>query len=749
VSAGVRDCPRADSGHNAATMSRPALLCALTAVLLAATPTWAEAQGPRPKIGLVLGGGGARGAAHIGVLETLERLQVPVDCVAGTSFGALVAGAWAAGITPAEMRRAMAEADWIDTFQDNPDYRDLAFRNKRQLQRYWPGSEAGLGADGVTFPPGAVAGQKIQLFINSLVRADRGERRIERLKLPLSIVATDLASGERVVFREGNLAQAMRASMAVPGLVAPLALDGRKLVDGGLVDNVPVQEVRERCGAEVVIAVNVGSPLLNAGDLDSLLSVSAQMVALLTEQNVSRSLQQLGPRDIYLRPVLDGIGAGDFAKFEAAARHGAAAADFVATALQPLALGDAAWRQWSYALRGEREGELRVDDIRIEGLARVQPKVIERHLSQATGQPLDTVQLHRDLMRAYGDGWYERVDYRLMSTHQRNVLRILPAEKPWGPDYLRFALNLDSTLSQGSTFSLRAALHRTWMNDLGAELLVGAEIGGRTGLDLQWYQPLEPTQRWFLQFDSELASTTRDLYVENRRIARYDLERASVSVSLGVDLRRLGQLRVGLQGVNGRASLDIGPDVLLPDSLRRRSSGTLVALDLDQLNRLYFPTDGWALRASWFRDHDGEYDKLAVDLRGAVSLGPWVMGARAAYTGSTRGLLPLFEAGTLGGFLNLSAYASGQFAADTIHYAHLRGERIIGRLPLGLRGDMRLGLALEAGQTSSPYTVNDRSSRLTSVTVYLGGETPFGPVYLGLGHSAAGSNNAYLFLGTP
>jgi NTE family protein len=283
----------------------------------------------------------------------------------------------------------------------------------------------------------------------------------------------------------------------------------------------------------------------------------------------------------------------------------------------------------------------------------------------------------------------------------------------------------------------------------GRRLLLGAEIGGRTGLDLQWYQPLEPTQRWFLQLDGERASTSRDLYAGNQRLARYDLARAMVSVSVGADLRQLGQLRVGLQASDGRADLDIGAEVLLPDNLRQHSSGTLVTLDLDQLNRLYFPTDGWALRAGWFREHDGSYHKLAVDLRGAVSLGPWVMGTRAAYTGSTRGRLPLFEAGTLGGFLNLSAYASGQFVADTIHYAHLRGERIIGRLPLGLRGDMRLGLALEGGRTSNPYAVSDRSSRLTSVTVYLGGETPFGPVYLGFGHSAAGSSNAYLFLGTP
>ncbi len=726
-----------------------ALLLALVLGTLAAGSAWAAG---RPKIGLVLGGGGARGAAHIGVLETLERLRVPVDCVAGTSFGALVAGAWAAGITPAEMRRAMARANWNDMFQDNPDYSELNPRHKRLLQRYLPGSEAGLDGDGVTYPPGAVSGQKIKLFINELVRADRGERLIEQLPMQLSIVATDLGSGERVVFREGDLTQAMRASMAVPGIVAPLELAGRKLVDGGLVDNVPIREVKERCGAEVVIAVNVGSPLLATAEIGSLLSVSAQMVLLLTEQNVTLSLQRLGPRDIYLKPVLDGIGSGDFGQFEAAAARGREAAGWVADALAQHAVGEPEWRLHLAALRGERDGVPRIDEIRIEGLAQVRPEVVARHLEQPLGEPLDTARLHRDLLRSFGDGWFERVDYALVTQRERRILRVTPVEKSWGPDYLRFALNLDSTLSQGSTFGVRAAYQRTWINRLGGELLASAEIGSRQALELQWHQPLEPTQRWFAQLDLGAHSSPRDLYIGNRSVARYDVRRSSAELSLGTALRRLGELRIGALFTRGEASLDVGLpviDLALLGLLEGRGAGLAVTLDIDQMNRLYFPTDGWSAHLQWYRDHDGLYARLSGDLRAAVSLRDWVLGARAAYTGSVTGALPLFEAGTLGGFLNLSAYARGQFVADTVQYGHLRAERIIGRLPLGLRGDMRLGLALEAGRASNTYTVGENVRRLNSVALYLGGETPFGPVYIGVGHTGEGSANAYLFLGTP
>lgn len=701
----------------------------------------------RPTIGLVLGGGGARGAAHIGVLEVLERLQVPVDCVAGTSFGALVAGAWAAGISPAEMRRAMAAADWNDMFLDNPAYDELNHRNKRLQQRYLPGTEIGVGPDGVMAPPGAVSGQKIQLFINQLVRADRGDRDIARLPMPLSIVATDIGSGDRVVFREGSLVQAMRASMSVPGLVAPLEVAGRKLVDGGLVDNLPVQEVRERCGADVVIAVNVGSPLLPASAVGSLLSVSVQMIALLTEQNVTRSLQQLRAGDIYLKPVLDGITAGDFARFEDSAERGREAAEWAGAALGPYSLDAEAWRQRQFALRGERDGVPRVDEIRIESEGLAQPQVVQRYLSQQEGAALDTAALNRDLLRAYGDGWYERVDYSLLTERGRRILRITPVEKPWGPDYLRFALNLDSTLNQGSTYSLRAAYQKTWLNPLGGELLASAEIGSRSALDLQWHQPLDVGQRWFSQLDLGLSSSPRDLYVDDQRVARFDIYRAAAEASLGLNVPLLGQVRAGVLASAGRAEVNTGPRLLAAETVY--STGSLLALDLDQLNRLYFPTDGWALRLSYYNDHEGEYSKLSGELRSAYSVGPWVLGARLAFTGSPKGLLPVFEAGTLGGFLNLSAYGSGQFVADTVHYGHLRAERIIGRLPLGLRGDMRLGMALEFGRTSNPYTEAEREGVLNSLALYLGGETPFGPVYVGLGRSSAGSSNAYLFLGTP
>jgi NTE family protein len=708
----------------------------------------APAVAARPRIGLVLGGGGARGAAHIGVLEVLERMRIPVDCVAGTSMGALVAGAWAAGLTPQQMRTEMARADWNDMFQDSPDYTDQNFRSKRLSQRFLPGSETGSTARGLVTPPGVLSGQKIKLFFNQLVHADVVEREIQQLPLPVSIIATDIGNGQRVVLRSGSLTLAMRASMAVPGLMAPQEIDGRKLVDGGLVDNVPIREVRERCGAQVVIAVNVGSPLLKPEEVSGLLSVTTQMVALLTEQNVSASLASLKPGDILIQPDLGSITAGDFDRHAAAADTGRVAAELAVPQLLALAVDAPAYAAWQQKVRVLRGEVPRIDAIEIAGVQRVNTAVVTRYLQQLVGAPLDTTALNRDLLRSFGDGDYERVDYTLVVRDGRNLLRVTPVEKAWGPDYLRLGLRLETSLGQGSSYQLRVGYQRTWLNALGGEMLLTGELGSTSGLSAEFYQPLEPTQRLFAGAQASYSRERSDYYVLGQRIAEYRSARSQLDLTAGINFPLFGQLRLGWREFRVNNQLETGVDV---SSLvqRRASGGWLLALDLDRSDRLYFPNKGWELQASLFDASRLGYSKLALEGRAAWPLGDFIVGVRASWVDSPHGVLPVVDAAKLGGFLNLSGYAKGQFIGDGVGYAHLRAERIIGRAPLGLRGDMRVGLALEAGRIARPYTLQRSEAWLKSAVLYVGGETPFGPVYLGLGQASGGSTNAYLFIGTP
>ena len=711
--------------------------------------TSAIADAGRPKIGLVLGGGGARGAAHIGVLEVLEELKVPVDCIAGTSMGALIAGAYASGLTPAMMRKAMAEADWSDMFTDIPDYSDVNFRYKQTLQEFIPGSELGVTSDGIRIPPGVIDGVKIKLFFNRLVSAGKDERIIERLPIPISIIATDIGNGQRVVLREGNLASAMRASMSVPGLLSPIVLNGKKLVDGGLVDNVPIEEARARCNADIVIAVNVGSPLLDPSQVGSLLTISAQMVNILTEQNVTRSLAMLKPTDILIQPDLGTITASNFSRNAEAADRGKAAANAARGQLAKLGVDAEKYALWREPINRRNKQPPIVNEIEVAGLVGVNPAMVDRQLTVTPGEPLYGSNIDNDILRIYGDGFYQGVDYQLVNFRDRNILRILPVEKSWGPDYLRFALNLDTDSSQGSSFTLRAGYQKTLINDLGAEMLAAVSIGNTMGAALNYYQPLDPAQRFFVESNLSHARSSLDIYENNKRIAQYTTSATVLALWAGTNIGIKGQARLGLIAQKRSFDRDIG-NPLLPN-FDTTYTGWIASLALDQMNRLYFATRGWSTKLDYFDSSDAGFSRVDADIRAAYSRDNTVFTGRVNYVGSPRGELPFYNPGKLGGFLNMSAFARGQILGDNITYAGIRAEQIIGTFPVGLRGDIRLGFALEGAHVGTYYTETNLSGTkiLNSAALYLGGETPFGPAYLGFGYSTNGASNLFLSIGIP
>jgi NTE family protein len=712
----------------------------------AATPAGPTGRA-RPRIGLVLGGGGARGTAHVGVLEVLEQLRVPVDCVAGTSMGSLIAGAWLSGLGPAQMLERLGKVDWRDLFNDDPARGETNYRERRLDQNYYPGLEAGPTPDGLRMARGLVGGQKIKLFFNSLVGADRGERNIGSLPLPLSIIATDIGTGDRVVFRnDDELSTAMRASMSVPAVLAPVAYRGHHLVDGGLVDNLPVAEVRERCHADVVIAVDVGSPLLRPEQVTSLGSITGQMVNILTEQNATASRALIRPGDVYIKPDLKGITAADFDKFRDGAARGRDAALAQADALRRYALPAPQYQAWAAQLQVPPQPLPRIDEVQIAGLQHANPEIVRKHLDVPPGQPLDTARLESGLARVYGEGDFESVDYALLGTRDRRILQVTPTEKGWGPNYLRFGVALDAS-NKENEFALRAAYHRKWLNQFGGEWLSGVQVGERATVFTQFYQPLEARQRFFVQPSLVLSRENLQIYQDDRRIAEYQLHNRGASLGFGLNAGTYGQLRLERTVRKTDASVETG-FAALPSGETLLQGWQLVA-DFDQFNRAFFPSSGWLARATWFKEKDAGYDRLATELRAAQSWNDYVLNARLSYTASTSGKLPLADAAALGGFLNLSGYVRNQILADDVRYASLRAEKIIGRMPLGLNGDLRLGVSLEAGNARNRYTETHSHGWQQAAAVYFGGETPVGPLFLGYGYARGGRSTLYLFIGLP
>lgn len=725
----------------------------IVAAALAAAILWAPACAGATKVGLVLGGGGARGGAHLGVLQVLEELRVPVHCIAGTSMGALVGGAYAAGVSPADVIDLVGRTDWNQMFDDSAGREEVNLRRKELDDRFLPGVEFGVSLKGLRFREGAVAGEKLKLFFNQLVRVDLGERPIEQLPIPLSIIATDIGTGERVAIRSGNLTAAMRASMSVPGLIAPVLRDGRKLVDGGLTDNLPVAEARELCNPDVLIVVNVGSPLFKPEQVTGLATVLGQVINLLTEQNVARSMTLLKPGDVYIRPEMEDITSTAFTRQLDAAALGRKAALQAAGELERLALPPreyAAFRD-TQRVPGPHAPPV-IDQIAIEPTRFVSPGTVRRGIRQQEGTPLDTGRLARDLVREFNQGDLHSLDYSVVRERDRTVLRITPVEKPWGPNYLHFGLNLSSDFRGESAYNFRTLFRSTWMNPLGAEWRLGAQIGSEQRLDTEFYQPVDLRHAGFVRVYAGTSLEKAPLFFEGDRVAVYRIQNTSGGAELGYNVGVHGQLALGWVERRIGAVLDTGPESFA--NITHRLGAATARLAIDTYDEPFFPRRGVKLDVTHFdaqRVSGGQskYSRSEARFGAAYSLGHWAVLAGLEGGTAARGTLPLGDAFTLGGPRRLSGFAIDQMRGAEYAFGRIEGQyRLAFASPLyGL--ELIGGIVGEAGRMNKPFTETSLRGWQRSIGAYLAANTPLGPVYLGVAEAEHGKGRFYLFIGSP
>jgi NTE family protein len=366
--------------------------------------------------------------------------------------------------------------------------------------------------------------------------------------------------------------------------------------------------------------------------------------------------------------------------------------------------------------------------------------------------PADPAIINSDLLRTYGDGYYEHVDYSLDTLRGRNILRVTPLEKSWGPDYLRYGVNLDSNFKTDSTYSLRLAYQKTWLNRLGGEFLAGAEIGSQSGVSVDLYQPVDEAQRYFVESTVGVLNKQSPIYQNNDKIAVYQVTHSTARILAGINLGLLGQLRAGWEETWFKSRLDTGSP-FLPEA-STRYGGWFTKLDVDQTDRLYFPTSGWTSSNRYFDSQSDNYSRLDA------SLG--VYHERRRLGAGEQAVVPGFAGRGIAGV------RPGQPRRLRQHERFCRrpaaGRRHEVRpvaQPSGSSGACRWACAaifasgslLEAAKIGRPFTETNLDGWINSTALYLGGETPLGPVYLGYGYSSSGStggySNLYLFLGTP
>jgi NTE family protein len=708
---------------------------------------------PRPRVALVLGGGGARGGAHLGVLQVLEELRVPVDCIAGTSMGALIGGAYATGVSPAEIIELVEKNDWITMFEDSAGRDAVNLRRKELDDRFYSALEFGVTRGGLKFREGALAGEKLKLFFNQLVRSDLGDRAIEDLPLPLAIIATDIGTGERVVMRSGNLTSAMRGSMSVPGLLAPVLREGRKLVDGGLTDNLPVAEAKGLCDADIVIAVNVGSPLLKPDDVKGIGTVLGQVVNLLTEQNVQKSLALLTPKDIYIQPDLGYLASTDFTRQIDAAEKGREAARAVTKELSRLSTSRDAYIAWQDRVRLVTPHDPPiVDRVAIGETRFLNSETLRRGIGQREGQPLDTQKLASDIVREFSHGDLNSLDYSVVKERDKTILRITPVEKPWGPNYLRFGLNLSSDFRSESSYNFRTLYRRTWVNSYGAEFLLGGQIGSEQSLDTEFYQPMDLRHRFFTRAYASTGLRKLPVYDDGDRLAIYRIQDTRAGVDGGMNFGVRGQASMGWVERRIGAVLDTGADSFF--NVTQFVGGATANVAIDTYDQPFFPTRGLKLDVTHFdatrvTDGQSKYSRSEARFGAAWSRGRWaVLGGVEGGT-TLKGTLPLGDAFSLGGPRRLSGFAKDQMLGGEYMFGRLEAQyRLHYASPLwGLT--LIAGVVAETGRMATPFTETSLTGWQRSFGGYLAANTFLGPVYLGVADAKNGKGSFYLFIGTP
>ncbi|MDA8105166.1 MAG: patatin-like phospholipase family protein [Nitrospiraceae bacterium] len=715
--------------------------------LAAESPDTKQAQ--RPKIGVVFGGGGAKGAAHIGVLKVLEEQKIPVDYIAGTSMGAIVGALYASGLSAGELEKVITSINWKDVFSGEPDRRDRDYRRKREDYEILSGLSVGIKAGKVAMPKGLIKDQKVNVLFEMLMLHTSGIDDFDKLPIPYRAVATDLETGEMVVLKDGRLADAARASMSVPGAFPPMELNGRLLIDGGIVRNLPVDIVREM-GADIIICIDVDKPLPERKALSGSLAILNQMIDIMMKKNVREQVKTLGPQDVYINPDLGVFGSADFDKAAEISRLGENAALAKVDSLKRYSVSDAEYAAFTAHHHREQVTEVKIASVKIEmeGDTKISPVVVSSRLSVKPGDTVDVDKLQKEAGIVYGTGDFERVDLNLKREQDGYELVVKAKEKSWGPNYLRFGMALESDFEGGTSYNILVDYTRRWINSLGAEWKTQFNLGNPTGIYSEFYQPLSVKRLFFISPHIEWKQQPYDVFDGKTRVAEYRVDSYKGGIDLGIQPWMYGEARVGLQFATFHASQRIGKVDLPEDNATR---GAVVAAGrLDQLDNVNFPNNGYLAQAGVLSSlkalgSTDEYYKVQGSVLGAFTYRKQTVLVSLSAGSRIGNQLPFYDQFDLGGFLHLSGLRSNQILGQSMALGRVITYHKVGT---SFIGDLYLGGSLESGNV---WGENEKQFDLGNLrlagSLFVGYDTIIGPLYLAFGHADGGFNAGYFYLG--
>ncbi len=707
----------------------------------------------RPKIALVLSGGGARGGAHVGILKVLEENHVPIDMIVGTSMGSFMGGLYAAGKSPQEIENILLQTDWKKNINTDFNRQDIPLRKKSLDYQYQGRLGIGVNANNeVVLPTGVLKRELLLLKFMELTSDVQNINDFDKLSIPYRAVATNIKNGDAVVLKSGSLAKAIYASSSIPGGFQPININGIDLVDGGVSNNIPI-DVAKKMGADIIIAVDVSENFDENIDVNSYLVVMGQLVNILMRKNANESLKKLTKKDILITPDLDGFTGLDADKYEPIIQRGYEAAKKAQKQLQKLSLALDEYKKYQKKYRKKPQYIPPViDKIEIINPTYLSNESIRKRIHQKEGEVLNDVLLRKDLLHLYHMMIFDSVDYEIQKSNGKNKLVIKTTPSWDNHGEIRFAMGFEDDFEGHSNYSIKFGYTMFGLNSYGGEWKNDFEIGRHQKAYTEIFQPLDTMQRYYIR-PSFLYESVTDIF-PLQRFANQELDssRYGGSFAFGAHIGTSLELEVALGKFKDDVQIESTSFVENYDALPLSAT-----INIDSLDNVNFPQKGMRSQLKWTKEMHGlggdyDYEQIYFDMEKpfrfyANNITLYVKYGNTYKKNDT--LTRLAGKYILGGLFELSGYAPYSFIGDNqilgvLKYTYeLKDGGFFG----SLNAPLYVGFSLESGQTWDNGESVTYDSLHKSATAYVAADTFLGPLYLAFGVSDKGDESAYLYLG--
>ncbi|MCS6154115.1 patatin [Shewanella baltica] len=730
----------------------------LTSIILCLCMTPSMAA-ERLKIGVVLSGGGAKGAAHVGVLKILEEHNIPVDYIAGTSIGAYVAGMYSLGYSASEVEAIMMGVDWDSGYSDTIPRNILSYRDKQLRDRYNIPLNIGYNEGQVRAPSGLLRGQTMSQLLRQSTDLVQQFGNFDDLAIPYRAVATDLETSLPVVISHGSMVKAMQASATVPGALQPAQIDGKLLVDGGIANNMPVDVVKAM-GADIIIAVDIGSPLVKKDKLDSTIAVLDQLSNFLTNASTEKQKLLLTDKDVLIRPAIDALSTTDFTIMPLALTLGKEAANGQLDKLSSMSVSPEEYA--AYVEAKKAKGKLLMADVRhsvneivFDNQSKVSLNLLTETLNIKPGQAVSKDELNEALKRIYSLNKFERVDAEFVEGEDGRVLTVTTKAKSWGPNYFQLGFNWEDDFNSESAISFDMAYTMTDLTFNGGEWRNEIKLGMEKLFATEFYQPLDRDQQFFSRARYQYDTRNWDLYDNNNRLLTFDKKTHTIELGIGYNYTSQGMIELGLVAEKGA----IINDAWLSRDLDFSSYGAYFRFGYDSLDSISFPTSGNRVTLNVYvrnedfddiiDDNQNEYSvQIEADWKGALSVGNHAFVGKASISTNDNDGMNTLHVSELGGFLNLSGYHKDSLTGAHKVFGAFVYQYDLGRDALGMTDyPLYLGWSLEAGNVWDERSEVTLTDLIYASSLYIGTDTSMGPAAIGFGITDLGDKSFYLFVG--